>query len=299
MNLSLFYNHVTVLDYAFLDDKRGVVGDSLIVNVEFVGTTDDEGVIFDFSLAKKKVKDIIDLECDHRLVVPTQSEMLSELKADQESFLQFGALSYKTPREGLCLVEAKQINNESLSRYLESILLPQMPKEVIKVNIELVEEKQELDGDFFFHYSHGLKQHYGNCQRLLHGHRSTIKVFDGGRRNSELEWWLVNDQFSGSIHFAFWENVQDKQRVAKLLGDSNKKYGRLSGGESVTISYESQQGEFSVDIPSEQVHIVPIETTVENLSTYFLQLCEEKQGYSKGLSVWAFEGIAKGAKSSL
>ena len=70
MNITLFYKHVTVLDYAYLDDHKGVVGDSLIVNVEFIGHTDEEGVVYDFSLAKNKVKEIIDRDCDHRLVVP-------------------------------------------------------------------------------------------------------------------------------------------------------------------------------------------------------------------------------------
>ena len=73
MKISLFYKNVTVLDYAFLDDHKGVVGDALKVHVEFIGKTDKECVVYDFSYAKKKVKEIIDRDCDHRLVVPQGS----------------------------------------------------------------------------------------------------------------------------------------------------------------------------------------------------------------------------------
>ena len=59
MKISLFYKNVTVLDYAYLDDHRGVVGDALKVHVEFIGKTDEEGVVYDFSYAKKKVKEIV------------------------------------------------------------------------------------------------------------------------------------------------------------------------------------------------------------------------------------------------
>ncbi len=299
MSLSLFYNHVTVLDYAFLESTRGVVGDSLIVNVEFIGSTNGEGVIYDFSLAKKKVKEIIDLECDHRLVVPNKASDLTKLEMQESCSVGFGSLRYQCPREALCVIDCPEINLTSLAKYLEEIILPHMPTEVSAVKIELESEKNTADGDLFFSYSHGLKQHYGNCQRLLHGHRSTLKVFRGGKRDGKLESWLIKDTFDANIHFAFWDNIINKEEISALLPDASQKYGKLPAGSIVEIAYESDQGEFQLFIDSAAVHVLPIETTVENLSSYFLQILQHKLPQLDNLEVWAFEGIGKGAKSSV
>lgn len=299
MSLALFYNHVTVLDYAYLELERGVVGDSLIVNVEFEGHTDEEGVIYDFSWAKKKVKEIIDRECDHRLVVPTKSKHLQLEKGERASLLfksEMGDISYHCPEQGLCLVESEKIDFHSLGKFLEKVILPEMPQEVKVVHIEFEKEEACTPKDIFFHYTHGLKQHYGNCQRLLHGHRSTLKVYSGGLRDNDTENWLCEEQFRHSIHFAFWENVENKKEVEKLFVSGRS--GALKEGGEVKVSYKASQGDFSCLLPSGLVHIVPMETTVENLSTYFYQCCIAKEVPQEDLLVQAYEGIGKGAKTA-
>ena len=59
MKISLFYKNITILDYAYLSDQFGVVGHSLKVHAQITGSTNDEYVIYDFSLAKKKLKPLL------------------------------------------------------------------------------------------------------------------------------------------------------------------------------------------------------------------------------------------------
>jgi 6-pyruvoyl-tetrahydropterin synthase len=299
MKISLFYQHVTVLDYAYFDYHLGFVGDSLVVDVEFIGHTDDEGVVFDFSHAKKKVKEIIDRECDHRLVIPEKLLKKSQKKALLD--FSYGAgkkskVSYTAPLEAFCEIPSHAVSNASLAAHLENIVMKEMPKNVAAIKISL--NKEVLgEKDLFFHYIHGLKYHYGNCQRLIHGHRSTLQIFKDGQRSYADEANLVQNSFRGNIHFVFWENVQNKKELKKYL-NSKTGYGVLSASCVVHLKYKSSQGEFEAHLPSEMVYILPIETTVENLSLHFAEVM--KNLYPKShICVVAYEGIGKGAKSTL
>ncbi|MEN9811249.1 MAG: hypothetical protein RLZZ488_2816, partial [Pseudomonadota bacterium] len=56
----IFVRNVTVLDCGVWDLYHGPVGRSWSVDVEWSGTTDAEGVVIDFSQAKKLAKNVID-----------------------------------------------------------------------------------------------------------------------------------------------------------------------------------------------------------------------------------------------
>ncbi|MBP5296617.1 MAG: 6-carboxytetrahydropterin synthase, partial [Bacteriovoracaceae bacterium] len=67
--ISMFYNDVMNIDCSVFDPQRGPRGVSYAVSLELKGELGPEGVIVDFSLAKKKAKEIIDREIDHRFIV--------------------------------------------------------------------------------------------------------------------------------------------------------------------------------------------------------------------------------------
>ena len=163
-----------------------------------------------------------------------------------------------------------------------------LPPSISGVQIELEKESSEEELPFF-HYTHGLKNHFGNCQRLLHGHRSALKVYRTGLLAPELVHLLL-EEFGPYPHFHFREN------------SVNAKFHGLEGVhpelKEVQIHYKGSQGIFEATLPAERVYFLPMESTVENLSLYFLEILQRKFGKkSAGLQVEAFEGIGKGAQS--
>ncbi len=300
MKITLFYDHVTVLDYAYFSDQLGPVGHSQIVDVEFIGETDHEGVLYDFSMAKKKVKEIIDRDCDHRFVVPQSSVQRNDgrvyFKANFGYDDEF--MEYWCPEEGVCEIDAAHVSNETLITYLEKQVMKEMPNTVKAIKLRLREENLEKESSFF-HYTHGLKDHYGNCQRLLHGHRNTVNVFRNSVRDYETEEIIATQHFSSCIHFALWENVVNKEEIKKNE-DQEFPIGRLSNTPIVHVKYESSQGVFEGKFPGKICYITPQESTVENLSIHFAKLVKsEYADKHEQITVNAFEGIGKGSTTSL
>jgi len=300
MKISLFYKNVTVLDYAFLDDHRGVVGDALRVHVEFIGKTDHEGVVYDFSYAKKKVKEIIDRDCDHRLVVP-QGLVETDDKGQAHLSYNYGLTDqevlYTCPQEGLCEIPSFHVNKQTIATYLENIILKEMPETVTAIKITL-EDEQFGAGKATFHYTHGLKEHYGNCQRLFHGHKNTVDVSVNGAVRPDLEDYLCDELFQGNVHFCKWENVVNKEEISRATG-MKVPTGRFHEVPKVEISYTSAQGNFRGVLSGREVFFMEQESTVENLSMLFAKLVRSKIGPEGYIRVAAYEGIAKGAITSL
>lgn len=300
MKISLFYKNVTVLDYAYLDDHMGVVGDALKVHVEFIGKTDHEGVVYDFSYAKKKVKEIIDRDCDHRLVVPTG--LIEKMDGDKVQLnysygLSDMPMTYECPEQGICELPFHHVNKGTIATYLESVILKEMPETVSAIRLTLEDEPMP-QGKPTFHYTHGLKEHYGNCQRLFHGHKNTVDVFVNGKERRDLEEYLADQLFKGSIHFCKWENVVNKEEIQKLTGEKEPT-GRFSTIPKVDIAYDANQGHFKGSLPGNEVFFMSEESTVENLSMLFARLIKDKVGENDSVMVRAYEGVAKGAISSL
>lgn len=288
--VSLFVREITVLDYAYLDPSRGVLGGSLDIDVEFIGGLDEEGVVFDFSLAKKAVKKVIDDLCDHRLVCPRSS-----IKEDVEGRVKlewnYGAgysIKYDCPSEAVCVLETDQVDTKSMMSYLEKETMKVMPKNVERLVLHAREEN--LYGAPEYRYTHGLKQHYGNCQRLLHGHRNRIDVEVNGEKS--LKWEESCAKNWNDIHLAFPENCPDQDL---------KMGSRQDHLQSVYVVYTSIQGKFEAWLPGSSVYIMPYETTVENISRHLCETVAEEASKLEAIDsvkVWAYEGIRKGSLSS-
>ena len=185
----LFVKNLTVIDFSYLDPKRGLLGESWIVDIELTGSLDHQGMVLDFSDVKKKVKQLIDEDFDHKLIVPKQySENHQSLngKRIQNIFTTNDGIiiEHIAPESAYYFLDAEKVTPDQLAAAIIEKLNPILPDNVENVVLKLYPEN--IVGAFY-HYSHGLKHHAGNCQRIAHGHRSKIEIFETDNRNQSIE----------------------------------------------------------------------------------------------------------------
>ena len=276
----LFVENLTVIDFAYLDPHRGLLGESWIVDLTLAGELDDQGMVFDFGNVKRAIKALIDEEVDHRLLIPLQAPNLSHECQDGRIGLNWRLqdgrkISYGSPRQAVVLVAADRICPSAVSDLLARRLAAILPANVREVGIELREES--VDGPSY-HYVHGLKKHLGNCQRLAHGHRSRLQIFRDGRRDAilEREWaQRLRDRFVGTREDLRARTVEE-------------------GRDYLHFAYEAEQGEFQLMLPASSVYLMETDTTVEWIATHLAESCKARFPESR-IRVRAFEGVGKGA----
>ena len=286
---SLFVKNLSILDCAILDPQRGPIGMSWRVGVEFKGGLNKEGVVFDFSYAKKCAKKVIDSTADHAFIVSNRDVVGGYMFDDERDILtvKHGHFSYTAPKQAFFIIE--QCTESMIFAELESEIL-QACKEnpecaaLQQVSLTYTDEQNEATVEaaediLFYQYTHGLKSHYGNCQRLIHGHKSKIEV-------------LVNDAKVKAYESAVASHFNDKHLVIQ----DNLTYPEDS--ELAIIKYSSSQGDFYAEMDFRDVISFPYETTVENISKYianWLKVTNPELRRCK-VTVIAYEGIEKGCR---
>ncbi len=275
----LFVKRLTVIDFSYLDAERGLVGESWQVDIELTGGLDQQGMVLDFAEVKKTVKRLIDDNFDHRLLVPAQHPELAIWKANTITELSFplnsGALiRHRSPQDAINLVPAETITPDSLVPAIIGTLTPEMPRNVTEIRLRLWPEHCD---DAYYHYSHGLKHHCGNCQRIAHGHRSRLEILRNGERDRTLEqeWSRI------------WRDVYIGSRE-----DLNKQQG-----DNLIFNYRSEQGEFSLSLPKPACYLVDTDSTVENLAQHIADTLKARFPLD-AFRVYAYEGVDKGAVGS-
>ena len=278
---TLFVEHLSTIDFSYLDAQRGVVGESLIIDIELSGELNDQGMIYDFGHIKKMIKHKIDETVDHQFVVPSQ---LSSINIETDTCHHtitghYGAglpLFYQAPQKATTILDTPQVDIPSIKQHIETHIHQALPDNVKGLSLSF---RPEATTGSYYHYSHGLKHHQGNCQRIVHGHRSKLLCFDEHKtRRSDLEQhWCQR-----------WQDI--------YLGSEADiiKHYQHNGVEMIQFAYQSQQGFFQVDLPQQQVEIIPYDTTVECITRYIVQTLRQEHGI-KNLQVKNYEGVDKGA----
>lgn len=272
----LFVDNLTVIDCSILDPKRGLIGASWAVNIELDGKLDNQSMIFDFAKVKKTVKQWIDQEVDHKLLVPYEYQGVNLSQEQTKTHIEFTSTSgeeirHTSPTDSLCLIQAKLISRKRVREYIAEQLTQVLPNNISDINVSL---REEPGVGSYYTYSHGLKKHDGNCQRIAHGHRSKIEIWKNKLRSRKLEKNLA----------ARWQDI--------YLGTSED-VSEFSAG-NIRFEYKTDQGTFSLTLPEERVYLMESDTTVECIAEHILSVLEQKMPNAR-FKVRAYEGINKGA----
>lgn len=277
--MRLFVEQLTNLDFSYLDAKRGLVGETWLANIELEGELDEQGMICDFSEVKKKIRNWLDSNIDHKLLIPGEANELELIRSESRDQFEWhsakGLIKSSAPGQAHCIVDADHISAETVSEWAITKLKALFPDSVKSLSLSFSVES--IDGPYY-HYSHGLKKHGGNCQRIAHGHRSKIDIWEDQSLAEELmRSWALKwaDIYIGSA-----EDCSDDPDIA----------------DNHLFQYQAQQGDFSLSIPKTHCYIMNSDTTVELISAHIAAELKALKPEST-FRVKAFEGIAKGAIS--
>jgi 6-pyruvoyl-tetrahydropterin synthase len=286
--MKLFVRDLTVIDASYLDKNRGFVGESYLVDVILTGSLNEQSMVLDFSLLKKQIKTIIDAAVDHKLLVPRLANNCTVRLEGQRTEVNFelsdsDVIQLNCPNEAYCLVECESVSVEVLEAHLKQIILPQLPENVLALDIKLRNENISTP---YYHYTHGLKKHNGNCQRIAHGHRSKIDIFIDDKYSEALvDEWAKRWQ---DIYLVSAEDVIAASDLSFLVAGND--------GTEICTAYNAPQGYFELLMPAERSETLPNDTTVESLSDFICGQIKARMG-DKKVTVYAYEGVGKGAIS--
>lgn len=285
----LFVNDLTVIDSSLFEPEHGIVGESWILDLMLDGELNEQSMLFDFGEVKRSVKRWVDENVDHKLILPAQNVHVSTSKEGDrlcfEGESNKGLITMSAPSSAFCLLASDQVDIESLTRHIEHGLLAVLPGNIGKVSVSLRHEQLQTA---WYRYSHGLKKHAGNCQRIAHGHRSQIGIWLDDVRSHEQEVrWAER-----------WQNIylgtQEDLVALDALSFADTSTG-LSAETHLGFRYSAEQGVFELAIPSEHVEMLESDTTVECLAEYIHSELKNQIPHQH-IKVRAYEGVQKGAE---
>jgi len=274
--VKLFVDNLTNVDFSYLHPHRGLLGESWLVQLVLDGSLNDQGMICDFGIVKKAVKQWFDTYIDHALVVPTGMPRLSHSQDDTHTTVNWlyadgRALNCRSPKQAIALVGIPEVTPHTLADWCNATLLELFPDEVKGLSISFVPERIEGAS---YHYSHGLQQHDGNCQRIAHGHRSALEIYIDDQRDEQLE--------------AQWaERFEDIYIGTRdhLISDADGMHH---------YAYAAPQGVFELKLPADVCYLIDTETTVELIARHLADQIKRDLPDAV-VMVKAFEGVGKGA----
>lgn len=290
--MQLFVNDLTVIDFSYLCPERGMVGESWIVDIVLDGRLNEQSMVLDFGRVKKHIKRIIDQSVDHKLAVPTEHPytQVQHNHQDDTIWVDFmrpddGSFHLYCPADAFAFIDAERVDQAAVIAYLRAVIKRELPENVEAISLQL--RTEQIDGAYY-HYTHGLKKHDGNCQRIAHGHRSRLWVqFDGTRQPQVEQQWAERwrDIYLGS---------EDDQVPLSTLQCSPAATAVCRAETHIGYGYQAEQGRFELIVPRRHNDLIPSDSTVECIAQYIAN--ELKQQYpQRQVQVTGFEGVGKGA----
>ncbi len=271
----LFVDQLTNVDFSLLDAKRGLIGETWLANFGLEGTLDEAGMVCDFGIVKSTLRKWLDDNLDHRLAIPVQSPNLVYSISDQTIDLTWtypgGIIEMHAPLQAVAMVPVTELTRPACAEWVATQVANSLPADIHTIDLDFTPENISSS---YYHYSHGLKKHDGNCQRIAHGHRSTIAIWVNDERSERLE-----QQWSErwrDIYLATREDLQSET------------------DQYFEFAYQAAQGEFRLKLPKSQCYLIDTDTTVENIAAHIHQQIKAHLPTAH-VKVKAFEGMGKGA----
>lgn len=277
----LFLHGVAGIDCGILDPDLGLIGQSWLVDLHLEGPRNAEGMVVDFGIVKPVLREVCRDTLDHRLLVPLQSPALQQETTADGLLLRyaFGAgqnMSHLSPAESVYPVDAPQISDTHLASLLSAQLSERLKNTgVTNVAVSLRETRKATPNAF--RYTHGLRQHQGQCQRIGHGHSSLLEISIEGQRNADEEASLAASILNCHVAAAA-DILEDKQG-------------------NVRLGYDAVAGRHELELPGDRIFRLSGEATVENLAEHLAEDCAIRHA-GKHIAVTAWEGIGKGATAT-
>ncbi|MCL4409796.1 6-carboxytetrahydropterin synthase [Aliidiomarina haloalkalitolerans] len=288
--MQLFVKDLTVIDFSYLCPQRGIVGESWIVDILLDGSLNDQSMVLDFGRVKKQIKAIIDQSVDHKLLVPSEHPYTLVTKHENEThyWVDFvrpqNSIHLFCPADAYAFIDAPEIDMAATVAYLHAVIKKELPTNVKGLELNL---RAEEIPSFYYHYTHGLKKHDGNCQRIAHGHRSAIQIFLDGMRSPAWEQrWSRRWQ---DIYIGTAEDVVAKEHMTLSTAAQD-----LIDSQHVCYSYLAEQGVFELALPKAENEVMTADSTVECIAEYIAKEIKNQEP-SHDIKVIAFEGVGKGA----
>ncbi|NHO65560.1 hypothetical protein G8770_08415 [Aestuariicella hydrocarbonica] len=273
--MHLFVDNLTNVDFSYLHPQRGLLGETWLASTQLDGQLDQQGMVCDFGVVKKTLRDWLDREIDHRLAVPLRSPNLKLKQTGKRINLTwtFGehSLQCSAPEQAIALVDAEEITPHSVSQWSKNQLRSLLPDSLDRLGLDF--EPEDINGSYY-HYSHGLKKHDGNCQRIAHGHRSRIHIWRNDQPAPELE-----AQWSKTFEDIYIGTRED-------IVQQEDRY--------IRFAYTTSQGAFELCMPETCCYMINTDTTVELIASHLADQLK-LQFPSDRIKVKAYEGIGKGA----
>lgn len=298
MNSTLFFNNITCIDHAFVDNIGNIVGGSYHPIITVKGkVTEDESVVVDFSSGKKLMKSIIDhdngeIGLDHKLwIIPGYSACMTKNYSDTHYEIETrNGSRVVLPKTDVHIVSGNFTGSvmQTVATDISSILSQQMSE--YEFDVELTQSAFSVtQNPMMFRYSHGLKNStsYG-CKNIAHGHLSFFEITKFGNDYREdcddckTGLRLIEETLKGinGSMFIMRENIisEDEQWI---------EFG---------YEYETPRGKMWAKINRNQQAniIVDSETTIEYLAEFIAKRMMNALLLAKVKEFRVSEGLQKG-----
>lgn len=273
----LFIEGVTGIDCGILDSELGLIGQSWLVDLNLEGPRNAQGMVIDFGIVKPALRDICRHSFDHRLLVPLQSPSLQQSSTAsglriEYTYHQDQRLSHLSPEASVRHIETRQVSRQVLEETLALELSAMLNGSDIAVTIRLREAHANLPNGF--RYTHGLRQHHGECQRIGHGHASQLEIRVDGVRSADDESTMVTELINKHI-------VASADIIARQ-------------GDRVQLGYDAVAGRHELELPASRVFALEGEATVENIAEHIAEDRKDRHA-GRHIEVTVWEGTGKGA----